>query len=204
VEAAPVDCWREHQRLRIAFAKLPSQIAADRQMHRTTAVRAGRLDVDRQLLFSQLPFDEGRRYGVLGSSGEDVLTGAEPEAVRRGFRGNRESPCDASAPVAHQKEQVLFELIKDDTDIARVEPQRARDVCRLERSAAPDRLGHGKIPDAMMFRCHETQAFSHVPAGSMHFLTPGLGRNMLQPAASSKDHRLGHIPTISYITKPFK
>src|SRR5258708_17172314 len=89
-EAAPVDRGREHQRLRVAFAGLPPEIAADREMQRAAEVRACRLNFDRQLLFPQLPFDEGRRHGVLGSSAKDALAGAEPEAVRRHFRGYRE------------------------------------------------------------------------------------------------------------------
>ncbi len=192
-EAAPVDRGREHQRLRVAFAGLPPQIAADREMQRAAAVRACRLNFDRQLLFPQLPFDEGRRHGVLGSSAKDALAGAEPEAVRRHFRGYREGPRDSPAPVAHQKEQVSLQLIQNRVASARGEAQRAGDVRRLERSAGLDQFGHREVPDALMFRRHETQAPGHVPADATHFLAPGPGRDSLQQVASSKDNRLRHI-----------
>src|SRR5579859_4967751 len=192
-EAAPVDRRREHQRMRATLADLPSQIAANRELHRAAAVPAGRLDFDHQLLLSQLPFDEGRRHGVLGSSGEDALARAEPEAVRCDLCGYREGPRNASPAVAHQKEQVLFQFIEDDIDGTRSELQSTRNVVRLERGAAPDHLGHREVPDALVVRRHETQTSGHVLPYPTHFLAPRLGRRRLQYAASSKDHRLGHI-----------
>src|ERR1051326_3076485 len=162
-ESAPVDRWREHQRLRAAFGNLPSQIAANRDMQRAAAVCAFRLNFDRQSLLSQLPFYEGSRHGVLRSSGEDALSCAEPEAVWRYFRSYRKRPVDLPAAVAHQEEQVSVQLIQNDVDSARGNPQSAGNVPRIERGAGLDQLGHREVPDALMLGLHKTQAPRHVP-----------------------------------------
>ena len=109
----PVDVRLEHQRTGAALADAVFEFAVDFDVHRLAAVCAARLDSHREILASQPPLHEGRRYRVFRSGGVEPLSGIEHQPVRRFGGGDGKRPAHLAFVIANEEKQVLFQVIQN-------------------------------------------------------------------------------------------
>jgi hypothetical protein len=87
-------------------------------------------NLDHDTFRKQAPLHEGRGECVFGSSAVNEFTGAETDAVRRGFACQRECPGDLASAVARQKEQMLFQIAEQ---LLHARNSEAKCTCELRR-----------------------------------------------------------------------
>jgi len=149
-------------RVRAALLHPPPQLVVGLDVHGAPAVRARGRDLHSQALVSQAPLHEGRGEGILRSSTENLLAGAEPQPVRRRFAGYGKGPAHLAARIADQKEQVPLQVVHQALHHCRLQPQRAGDLRRAERlSAMAGQFAHHEIAHGTMLGRQERQWIVH-------------------------------------------
>lgn len=108
----PIDGGQEQVRVGAALLDAPLKALVDQDVHGAGTVGTGGRDLDLQKFVSEAPFDEGRSEGILRSSTEDALSGAEAQAVRSAVGGDGKSPAYVAAGIADEEEQVLFQFFQ--------------------------------------------------------------------------------------------
>ena len=99
------------------FLDAPFEMLVDHDVHREAAMGTGRGDLHLQAFIAKAPLHEGRSEGILRSSAEDALPGAELEPMRSAVAGDRESPTHIPVRVADQEKQALFQIVQDANDL---------------------------------------------------------------------------------------
>ena len=122
-EGRPIDVGQEQVRIGALFPGAPFEFLVDRKVQRLPTMRAGGGDFHFQGLVSQAPFDEGRAKGVLRSSAEDPLPRAEPQRMRRPIGSYRKGPAYLAETVAHQEEQMSFQVLEQPAYHRQVQPE---------------------------------------------------------------------------------
>jgi len=161
-EGCPIHRGKEEVRIARAILGVPMQAFVHLEAHGAPAVRAGGRDLDFQLLISEAPLHEGRNKGVLRSSTEDALAGAEAQAMRCAVGGHREGPGDGPGGVAHQEEEMLLQVVKQGHDGGPVEIESFRDLGGRQRlTGIAGQLADDEVSDGMMPGSQECQVVFH-------------------------------------------
>jgi hypothetical protein len=92
-EARPIDGWQKRVRVRTTLLNPPFKTLVDRDMHRSRTIGTAGGDFHQQAFVSEAPLHEGRGEVILRSCAEDMLSDAEPEAVRSQVGGHGQSPA---------------------------------------------------------------------------------------------------------------
>jgi len=103
----------EKQGRRARRQDAPIELFIDLDGERPGTVMAFRLDADPQPLAAKASFDEGRGEAVLRSGGRCVLARGELQAVACAEDRDRKRPAYAALRVAHEEEQVPFQVCED-------------------------------------------------------------------------------------------
>ena len=112
------------------------------------------------MLVPEAPFHEGRDEGVLRSSAEDALSGTESQRMGSPVAGDRKCPVHLAAPVPHEEEQMLLEIVEKLHGQPRVELQGAADLRGGERTPVVARqFANYEVADGVVLRGHEGEQF---------------------------------------------
>ena len=98
-EGPPIELRQEQVWVCSRLVHPPMESFVHLNVHRARAMRAGGRDLYLQRFVSEASFDEGRGKGILRSSAEDVLPGAESQLMRCRVTGHGESPTNFAARI---------------------------------------------------------------------------------------------------------
>ena len=97
------------------------QLIVHQDVQGASAMRAGRFDLNlERLLLSEASLDERRGDGILAASSEDAFSGTESQPMRRAVARNRKSPAYVATAVAHQEEQVFFQIVCASSELIQI------------------------------------------------------------------------------------
>lgn len=109
-ECAPIDMRFEEQGRRVRRQDSPIELFIDLDGEWPGTMVAFGVNPDSQPLTAQASFDEGRGEAVLRSGRRSVLARGEFQAVARLESRHRKRPAYAAIQVAHEEEQVPFQV----------------------------------------------------------------------------------------------
>jgi len=157
-EARPVDGGQKQMRIGAGFLDAPFEMLVDGDVYRNAAMGARGGNLHFQAFISEAPLHEGRGEGILRSSPEDALPGAELEPMRCAVTGHGESPTYIPVRVADQEEKALLQVVQDVCDQGGRQFQRIRNLAGSQGEAAIARqLAHYEIADGMVSGDHGLQ-----------------------------------------------
>ncbi len=114
------------------------------------------LEFNGKLFSSESPLHEGRDESVFCSSAICAFSGAELQAMRRGFRGDRKCPTDFSSFIPNQEEEMAFQLFHNRLNLWKGKSERGCEPIHPYWPAVfAGQFANNKVADQMMFRRHK-------------------------------------------------
>ena len=128
--------------------------------HAHFTMGAFRSDFYRNLVVSQLPLHEGRRYRVLGSGGVQPLARAEQQMMDSILHCDREGPRDVATAIANEEKKVILQIGENLFRARQGQPQRLRYFGNAHGSPQPGEFTDDMIPHPVVGSGHEVQSLA--------------------------------------------